>query len=314
MKTFKAIFLICFIFLSAPKQTNASFISSMVSGFFSGVVDDATKNFFSKGEGMIDKAKTAFRESMDSLFDNKIRPIIYQIQSAVDRAMGQMDDLVNKTLDNLKKSINETVNNAAAKAISLVNYTTEQIKTRLIDEFFNQAKELENKIMGDLIMILNRVDETILKISCSLQAIEIKIREDLTKFLPTIPNPNDKCRISIDVKFPGHNLKNKALKDFESNELYELKKCYIVGSLTETTPIQSILMSYRDLEFLAAGMRCYSVSVGAIQNQKYYIREMAQCSMIIDTFEQFSFQVKMPHPSEQASLKDLEPKKIKYLQ
>jgi len=137
-------------------------------------------------------------------------------------------------------------------------------------------------------ILLNKVDEAILKISCSVQAIEIKIREDLYKFLPSIPNPFNSCRIAVDKQFPGHGLRYKLLSQFESNELYELKKCYILGDLTENTPIQSILMAYRDVEFLAAGMRCYSVSVGAIQNQKYFIKEMAQCSMVIDTFEQYS--------------------------
>jgi len=252
---------------------------------------------------LIEKAKKAFIDSMNVLFDEKIKPLIYEIQAMVDRAMGQLDDLIQKTLDHVKDTINNIVNNAAQKAIEFIDRTIEEIKTKIIDEVFEKAKELENKVMGDIMMILNKVDEIILKISCSVQAIEVRVREDLYKLLPWIPNPFNSCRIQIDKKYPGHGLRYKFLSQFLSNELYELKKCYILNELTEKTPITSILMSYRDLEFLAAGMRCYSISVGAIENQKYFIREMAQCAQVIDTFSALRIESLLPSESKQLMLR-----------
>jgi len=242
---------------------------------------------------------------MNVLFDQKIKPLIYQIQSMVDRAMGQVDELIQKTIETTKNAINDVVNNAAKKAMELVDFTVEQIKTKIIDNAFEQMRELENKVMGDIMIILNKVDELILKISCSVQAVEGRIREFLYKNLPSIPNPWNSCRIKVDEQFPGHNIRYKFLSNFESNELYELKKCYIVDSLTETSPVQSILMAYRDVEFLAAGMRCYSISVGSMENQKYYIKEMAKCAQIIDTYDE-SFTGPMLSSVESTMLRLLE--------
>ena len=285
MKSVKAFLIIAIILISTPQQAKAGWISDKIGGFFGGIVNKATEGIFKQGGELIEKAKKAFLESMDVLFDQKIKPMIFQIQSMVDRAMGQMGELIEKTIKSTEDFINNVINNAANKAIEFVDFSIEQIKTKIIDNAFEQVRELENKVMGDIMIILNKVDETILKISCSLQAVEVRVREFLYKNLPSIPNPWDPCRIKVDAQFPGHNIIWKFLSSFESNELYELKKCFILNPLTEKTPVQSILMAYRDVEFLAAGMRCYSISVGSMENQKYFIREMAKCSMVIDTFD-----------------------------
>lgn len=287
MKVVKALLIVAVLLIATPQPAKAGFISDMIGGFFGDIVGKASEDIFKQGGELIEKAKRAFLDSMDVLFDEKIKPMIYQIQSMVDRAMGQMDDLIQKTIQTTKDAINDVVNNAAKKAMEFVDFTVDQIKTKIIDNAFDQLRNFENKLMGDIMIILNKVDEIILKISCSIQAVEVRVREFLYKNLPSIPNPFDSCRIKVDAQFPGHSIRWKLLSSFESNELYELKKCYIVNPLTETTPVQSILMAYRDVEFLAAGMRCYSISVGSLENQKYYIREMAKCSQIIDTYEGF---------------------------
>jgi len=141
--------------------------------------------------------------------------------------------------------------------------------------------------MNDIISILNRLDESIYKLSCSAQSIEIRIRDDLMKTLSIIPNPFDSCRIAVDELFPGHNLRWKPLSWYQPNELYELRKCYTESALTPTTPIQSILMAYRDMEFLAAEMRCLSIAFAATMNLKYYIKEMGKISALIDVYEPY---------------------------
>jgi len=271
--------------VSFPKQAKAGWLSDKIGNFFRRIIDKALVGVFKETGELIEKVKKAFIESMDVLFEQKIKPMIYQLQSMIDRAMGQVDDLVQRTIDHTMDAINNVVDNAAKRALDFVNFSIDQIKTKIIDNAFEQVRELENKVMGDIMVILNKVDETILKISCSLQAVEVRVREFLYKNTPSIPNPFDSCRIKIDLKFPEHNLRWKLLSSFESNELYELKKCYIIDHFNEKTPVQSILMGYRDLEFLAAGMRCYSISVGSMENQKHFIREMANCSKVIDIFE-----------------------------
>ena len=203
MKSVKAFLIIAIILISTPQQAKAGWISDKIGGFFGGIVNKATEGIFKQGGELIEKAKKAFLESMDVLFDQKIKPMIFQIQSMVDRAMGQMGELIEKTIKSTEDFINNVINNAANKAIEFVDFSIEQIKTKIIDNAFEQVRELENKVMGDIMIILNKVDETILKISCSLQAVEVRVREFLYKNLPSIPNPWDPCRIKVDAQFPG---------------------------------------------------------------------------------------------------------------
>ncbi len=44
-------------------------------------------------------------------------------------------------------------------------------------------------------------------------------------------------------------------------------------------------MAYRDLEFLAAEMRCLSIAFGASMNLKYYVMEMGNIANVIDTYD-----------------------------
>jgi len=42
-------------------------------------------------------------------------------------------------------------------------------------------------------------------------------------------------------------------------------------------------MAYRDLELLAGDMRCLSVSLQAVENEKYYIKEMGNADFVLNT-------------------------------
>ncbi len=67
----------------------------------------------------------------------------------------------------------------------------------------------------------------------------------------------------------------KLINNFSENQLYEFRKCEIINPLNENTKIEAILISYRDLEILAADMRCLCVSLQSTSSEKYYIREMS---------------------------------------
>lgn len=280
----KTLIILCLLLNFSHNQVNCS-IRSSISSWFGDIVDDMVKGVFDHAGELIEKAKQAFIEAMDTLFDQKLIPLISQIDSMIHRNLGQIDEIIQKTIDNFKISVIEIVNNAAKQAKELIGQTIEDIKKKIIDNFFEKVTELEGKVVSDIILILNRIDETIYKLSCFAQSIEIRIRDDLTKSLSFIPNPFNRCRIAIDKLFPGHYLRWKPLFWYAPNELYELKKCYLISPLTETTPIKSVLMAYRDLEFLAAEMRCLSIAFGASMNLKYYVMEMGRIADVIDTFE-----------------------------
>jgi len=279
-------------------------IFSSIGSWFGDVVDGATKKLFERAGELIDKAKRAFQESMDYLFDKKLTPMIDQIDAMIRRNLGIIDDIIQKTIDNFKNATLAIIEAAGKMAKELIGQTVEDIKTKLIDNTFQKAGELEGKILNDIVTILNRLDETIYKLSCSVQAIETRIRDDLVKTLSIIPNPWDPCRIAVDELFPGHNLRWKTLSYYQPNELYELRKCSTLSPLTETTPVPSILMAYRDMEFLAAEMRCLSIAFAATMNLKYYVKEMGDIVHTISIYEPDSFA--LPNHSSEQNLKFLE--------
>jgi len=65
-------------------------------------------------------------------------------------------------------------------------------------------------------------------------------------------------------------------------------------------------MAYRDMEFLAAEMRCLSIAFAATMNLKYYVREMGDIAHVISIYEPDSFSLALPNHSSEDNLKFLE--------
>lgn len=301
MKAKYVFLLFLLLSLSTSQNVKCSFIS-VIGGWFGDMVDGALRKTFDRVGELIEKAKRAFTESMDYLFDKKLVPLINQIDAMIKRNLDHIDEIIQKTIDHFKNSVLEIIDKAVNKAKELIGETIEAIKEKIIDHTFDRIHELESKIVSDIIQILNRIDETIYKLSCSAQAIEIRVRDDLMKNLSLIPNPFDHCRIQIDKMFPGHNLKWKQLKNYGNNELYELKKCNTLKGINEHTPVKSILLAYGDAEFLAAEMRCLSIAFGATENLKHYLLEMGEIASIICTYSDASASQSLPSSTDSTSL------------
>lgn len=235
----------------------------------------------------IEKVQSALESAMDHIFDTNLKPLLQQVDAAIERNMGQINSDIQNTIDHINQTVFSVIQDATNQAIQLVNFTLEEIKQKIIDEAFNKMTELETKVVNDLMVILNQIDKIVYDISCAAQGLETKVREDLSKVLPTIPNPFDSCRIQLNNEFPGHSFLWKMLKDFSYNELYEFRKCKEFIELNENSPIKSILLSYRDMENLAAEMRCLCWSLGATENIKYYLKEMAETTAVIELYNGF---------------------------
>ncbi len=271
----KVLCILVLLFTVAP-GTKCGWLSSMLGGFFGDIVDGATS-------GMIEHAKQAFRESMDYVFDKKINPLINQLEATADRVMDRAKDDINAVIDNFKKDMVELVEKAAAVAKDLVDHTVEEIKTKIIDNTFDKLNRFEDKLFQDMTSILNKVDSILKEVSCFAQAIVYRVTEEIKKALPSFVNPFEQCRKDLDVLFPGEWMRVKLVSSFTPNQLYEYRKCRLVNWLKEDTPIEAVKMAYRDLELLSGDMRCLSVSLGAIANEKYYIREMGNADSILCT-------------------------------
>ena len=278
----KALFLIVIAFTFTPSK--CGWISDTIGGWFGGIVDKASS-------GMIDHAKQAFRESMDLLFDTKIQPLINQLEATANRVLDHAKDDINAVIDNFKKEMEELVDYASKKANDLVDHTVEEIKKKIIDEAFDRLNKFEAKLFQDMTTILNKIDAILKEVSCYAQAIIFRITEEIKKALPTLVNPWEDCRILLDKRFPGQYMRWMLISYFSENMLYEYRKCRLINYLTGDSPIQEVTMAYRDLELLAGDMRCLSVAKGAIENEKYYIKEMGDADYILSTLEAYTHTV-----------------------
>jgi hypothetical protein len=272
---FKILCIMALLFVVTP-ETKCGWLSNLVGGFFGGVVDKAT-------DGMIEHAKQAFRESMDYVFDNKINPLINQLEATADRVMDRAKDDINAVIDNFKNQILELVEKAANVAKDLVDHTVEEIKTKIIDNTFDQLNRFEDKLFQDMTSILNKIDAILKEVSCYAQAIVYRVTDDIKKVLPSWVDPFEGCRAELDKLFPGEWMRLKLVSMFTPSQLYEYRKCRLINNLKADSPIEAVKMAYRDLELLAGDMRCLSVSLGAIANEKYYIREMGNADYILST-------------------------------
>ena len=277
-------FIILLLVLTFTPRTKCGFLSDMLGGFFGNIVDGATK-------GMIDRAKQAFRESMDYLFDNKLQPMIHQLEATADRVLDRARDDINAVIDNFKKQMEDLVEKAAQTAKDFVDHTVDEIKNKIIDNTFDKLNKFEDKLFQDMTVVLNKIDEMLKEVSCFAQAIVYRVTDEIKKALPSIPNPWEDCRIILDDLFKGENMRWKLVSSFTPSQLYAYRKCRLVHYLKEDSPIEAVKMAYRDLELLAGDMRCLSVSLGAIQNEKYYIKEMGEADYILDTLNKVSRKV-----------------------
>jgi hypothetical protein len=248
------------------------------------LIKEVGDEVFQEGGELLQEAKKAFMETMESLFNDKILPMIYQIQAMISKNLNQIIQMIQDTIDHFINSFKLMLKEAAELAKGLFDKTYEEIKEKIVKTIETRVEYLGKELYSMIEDILNFIDEEIYMASCSLEAIASRI---LNKILQAVPwyNPWDSCRVSVDKMFPGHNIRWKLFSSFMPNELYEYRKCYIFKGITEQTPVTNILLAYREQQFLAGDMRCIAVAYRATENQEYYIDEMAECVKNIEVYQ-----------------------------
>lgn len=286
MKTKQIIFSILFIYLSLFHSAKAWEWDPLDLGNNIARMKEAMSQIVDQvisGEiAVVESTRNAVNQVLDKLFDEKLANLLAQIQAMIEKNLKKIDEMIQREINLLFDRISDLVNQIASRAKELIDHTVEEIKNKIIDEFFVKADELCATITADVIQILNKIDNIIYELSCAEQALVDKIINAIVNALPSIPNPFDRCRRQVNQKFSGHDLLWKFFSSYTPNELYEYKKCTYFIDLDENTPIQSILLSYRDLEELAGSMRCAAVALRLTENMFYYLNEMTECVIKID--------------------------------
>uniref|UniRef100_A0A0G4F3K1 Phage tail collar domain-containing protein n=1 Tax=Chromera velia CCMP2878 TaxID=1169474 RepID=A0A0G4F3K1_9ALVE len=254
-----------------------------------------------KGEQLIDHAKEAFLQAMDEIFDKQIKPLVYDLKAAIDRAEDKLDEIVQKAIASFAEKVTHIIDVAADRAEHLVDHTIEEIKSEILTYTFDRLEELEDKTMHGIMGLLDEVARILQKASCYEQAIIERIEQDLKKNLSPWPVPWDHCRIQISKMFPGHDLQWKPLSAYGNDELYELRKCKVMQHMQETTPVRSVALALREWEELACNMRCLCASIGAVTSEKHYIKEMGHVQQLLEALPPvLDSEASPPSPSPEA--------------
>ena len=267
---------VIFILLICTQYTKQGWISDKIGGFFGNIVDKSMSK-------VIDRAKEAFRESCDYLFDQKIKPMIDQIEAAAERTMDHVKEDIDEMVDHVTNKIEEVIDIAAKTATEFVDHTIEEIKDKVIDNTFDHLKELENNIFEDITRVLNKVDEMLRDLSCYAQSVISRIENDIKRVLPSLVNPFEYCRKKLNEDYPG--IRWKFTSSLTHEELYMYRKCLLIKNLTPESKTTTIAAAYREIELLAGDMRCLSVALSSISNEKFYIREMGLTYEILHALE-----------------------------
>jgi len=188
---------------------------------------------FSGTTELVIKTKNAVREVLDSLFDEKLVKLLYQIQTMIDKNLKQINTYIQEQIDLVYKRISDLVTQIADRATQFMEKTIDEIKKNIIGEFFKKAEELLADATANVIKILDKVDAEIYGAYCSAQTLADSIINKVVKLLPWVPNPWNACRLQLDEKYPGHNLRWKSFAEYTENELYEYRKCDLFINFTE---------------------------------------------------------------------------------
>lgn len=193
----------------------------------------------SKSENLVGPAKQAFIEAMDVLFDEKMKRLIAQIDAAAAGRLDQFDSTVKTAI----AGIDAIIAHAEATASKLVNQTTEQIRTQIIETTFSQADALTNTIAAKISEILGDLD-------CKIDGQ----REKLIEFwvsLVSIPNPLNHC-----YREYGAAIFAPRWDDYITK--YRIQECVYNDDLTASTTVRQIIDKYARLLQLNRRFACIS--------------------------------------------------------
>jgi hypothetical protein len=200
----------------------------------------------SKSESLVGPAKQAFIEAMNVLFDQKLTPLIKQIDAVATGRIAQFD----KSIKDAEAGIDAIISHAAMIATDLVGRTTNEIKTKIIDEAFSQADSLVDKIKGNIGAIIDNVD-------CKIDGQREKLVE-WWRSLVSFPNPLNHC-----YRENGAIIFAPASDDFIKK--YRIQECEYKDDLNSSRTVHEITDNYARLLLLARRFACITTQVPEAQ-------------------------------------------------
>lgn len=217
-------------------------------------VDDGVR---SKAEALVGPARQAFEEAMNKLFDEKITPMITQIDQAANARLDQVNQIVMEA----ESGIIEIVDRAGETATNTISTSVDKIRREIIDASFRQADSLSDKIFMRLAEMVDDVD-------CKIAGQRDAVFEWARSQGEWFPNPFDPCRRKYGFVF-------SVPKSDDYVSIYRIRQCNIEMNLDSSANVSQILDNYWRLSILARRFRCITQEVAG---NKLISRDAAQYS------------------------------------
>lgn len=232
-----------------------------------GIFDAARKKNEQAGDKLIGKAKQAFDESMQELFDDEIQPLINKANAMALEDLGLLKQDVEEIVNGTIKRIEDMVDQAALVAQQFVDKALQDIKDKIIDEVSSKFQDAENFFFQGLNGFLQKFYEVVSKINCMVQGDVDRIYEDIYKLMSgtgcTFGFVDKCCR---DGRVVG-----KRLSQMGDTQLYALEVCRRTSGLDIHTPVEVLKAAYVDCQI--AAKKFYCTNFGTATAKDFFTKE-----------------------------------------
>jgi hypothetical protein len=208
-------------------------------------IDDGIR---SKSEAMVGPVKEAFIEAMDVLFDKKLNPMIDKINLAATARLDQVGTLISEA----QTGIDEIIDHAADRANALVGQSVETIKKDIIDNTFQQADALVDKIDDSIHDIIRQIDCELL--DGNVAAVD----EFVSAQLKLLPGLFDGCYRVAGVGVLGPKASDWIM-------IYRIRQCQLEKELHKSATVAAVRDNYARLLLVTRRFKCIMIEPNAVQ-------------------------------------------------
>lgn len=187
----------------------------------------------SKSASMVWPVKDAFLEATKILFDEKLKPLIDQIDRA---AAGRLDQF-GQTIQDALQGIDAILTRAEAIATSAIS----DIKTKIIVETFTRADELMNRVTANVRSIVDEID-------CKIDGQRERLYEWWAS-IASFPNPFNACYWKQGAII-------SAPRPHQYIRKFRIQECLQMAHINSSNTVGELVDSYGDMLLLVRRFSC----------------------------------------------------------
>ena len=205
---------------------------------------------------LIDKAREAFEQAMDHVFDRDISPLLDKAIAAIDAGIDKVDRDVNETINHIESAIETIIQDAAQTANALATNVTHDIE-EIIRKATTAMEQVEDTFYRDASNLLTQLNQIVQKGQCMEASGAAQIRNQIYKLLNSL---NPSYRFSYCWLHQLNYTITMSLEGLSDIQLYNYQKiCTLLDTITPTTPIKGtggILQTYAQGQLYASEYYC----------------------------------------------------------